>query len=59
MLVRRESFGGESRRESLSRRLEQVAGIRRGDYSRRPAPYRRPEPARFTIDRGPDGRRAA
>jgi hypothetical protein len=60
MLIRREGFGGESRRASLARRLDVVADIRRGAFARRPAPNERYEAARFVaIDQHQHGQDAA
>ena len=60
MLIRREGFGGESRRASLARRLEAVADIRRREEARTPLLNRRFEAARFiTIDQNQPGQDAA
>ena len=59
MLIRREGFGGESRRDSLARRLEAVAEIRRKAV-RTPLLYRRyEEPPFVAIDQHQHGQDAA
>ena len=60
MLIRREGIGGESRRDSLARRMEAVAGIRRREEARTQDLLRRYVEPRFAaIDQHPDGQDAA
>jgi len=60
MIIRREGFGRESRRDSLARRLDAVAEIRRREYASLPLAHRRYEEARFTAsDQNPPGQDAA
>ncbi len=60
MIVRKDSFDGESRHASLARRLENVADIRRRAYVSRPV-HQRLEAGRLTIvvDENPPGQDAA
>ena len=59
MLLRREGFGGESRRDSLARRLAVVAEIRRRE-AYVPALFRRHDEPRFvTTEKHHPGQDAA
>ncbi len=60
MIIRREGFGRESRRDSLARRLDAVAEIRRREYESTALAHRRYEEARFAAaDQNPHGQDAA
>ena len=60
MIIRREGFGGESRRASLARRLDLVADIRRREFERMPLAPQRYEEGRFVaIDQNQHGLDAA
>ena len=59
MLIRREGFGGERRRDSLARRLDLVADIRRGTFVRRPELKRYEEGRYVAIDQHQHGQDAA
>jgi hypothetical protein len=60
MLIRKEGIGEESRRDSLARRLEAVAGIRRREEARTQELVRRYVEPRFAaIDQHNHGQDAA